>query len=298
MAEAVLSSQSAVELGAQESSGGTVSVEHETGVPLGYSSGYGTSSEVRTPKVQPRNKRSSNRSSCGPPSTRNSSFYPSSVFASPSHVHFQQHPLTGQMEPTRMRRRKGPFHYALERISLDTATRQQLIDANEFLPKGKYIEAIPCLESVLIGAKDLPDLQSQVWMHLGNAHVAVGNHKKASVCYYHHLTFCREKKDFSGMTIAECNLGIAYMKLGLLKLAGRCFLQYLENSQVLQDSPNIVRAYSNLGMLSKTLAIHGYQLGVREGDRARAQEVLKGHLRRAITYFEHHLEIIEHLGDL
>lgn len=71
----------------------------------------------------------------------------------------------------------------------------------------------------------LPELQGLVWMLLGTAHVAAGHFHEASVCYLHHLAFCRELGDFVGITRAECNLGIAYTKLGLVRLAGRCFLQ-------------------------------------------------------------------------
>lgn len=135
-------------------------------------------------------------------------------------------------------------------------------------------------------------------MLLGTAHVTVGHFKEASVCHLHHLAFCRELEDFASLTKAECNLGIAYTKLGLLKLAGRCFLQYLENSQQLQDQASVANALSNLGLLSKTLALHAYQAAMRDNQKAQAKETLHVHLRRAITYLEQHLEIVEELGDL
>ena len=62
-------------------------------------------------------------------------------------------------------------------------------------------------------------------MLLGTAHMAVGNSREASVCFLRHLEFCRELGDFAGITKAECNLGIAYTKLGQFRLAERCFLQ-------------------------------------------------------------------------
>ena len=301
MAELVVSNPHAVEIELQESP--RFSEDHETGAPWqGYSSGYATGSETRSPRTRHRIRRGS--ASRGSSQRGNAVWPPQAEFdlqASPDHGASQHHPLTGQLEPLQ-RRLPKPLLMTLRRVqSLDPTTRRQLTEADELLSQAKYAEAIPYLETGLMGANRHPELQSLLWTQLGNCQAAVGDYKKASVCHMHHLAFCRELQDFAGMTRAECNLGIAYMKLGLLKLAGRCFLQYLENSQLLQDEPNIASAYSNLGMLSKVLAIHSFQSAVKEdaeGDRTQAHEILKTHLSRAITYFEHHLEIVEQQGNL
>ena len=301
MAAFVDSNSHAIEqLGPQDSSGGGASVDQETGLPIGYhSSGYNTaSSEARTPNSQPKRMDCLPTLECASP-PRPVPLSPSdSAHPTPSHVRFEQHPQTGQMEQLR-RRRPKPLVEALKRTrELEPATRKRLAEADELLSKGKFAEAVPCLEAGLIGVRKHPKLQSLVWMCLGNAHAAVGRFKKASVCHMHYLAFCKELQDFKGMTKAECNLGIAYMKLGLLKLAGRCFLQFLENSRLLEDEMSVASAYSNLGMLSKALAEHSYQSAVKEGDKGRAVEALNTNMRRAITYFEHHLEIVEGFGDL
>ena len=292
MAELVVYNPHA-ELEALESSG--VSVEHETGVPVhGYSSGYATtSSENRTPKIRPKISRASGDSV--PQSERTAANE-----SSTAEIRFDHHPLTGQIEPPGfLRKQPRPLLTALKRLrNLDATTRKRLKGADEFIRKGKFADAIPCLEAGLVGADEHPRLQSLIWMLLGNTHVAMGQYKKASVCHMHHLAFCRELADFPGMTKAECNLGIAYMKLGLLKLAGRCFLQYMENSKMLQDEVSVASACSNLGMLSKTLATRSYQSAVREGDKTRAQENLTNNLQRAISYFEQHLEVVEGCADL
>ena len=105
--------------------------------------------------------------------------------------------------------------------SLPPSIRQRLEEADGCLQRGAYAEAVPSLEYALLGSKREPWLQSTVWRLLGNVHLSLGNYKNASVCYLHNLAFCRELSDLKGITGAECNLGIAYMKLGLLKLAGR-----------------------------------------------------------------------------
>lgn len=269
------------------------SVEQETGTRYPDSSGY---SSERTPKVKSKFIRPAQTDANNPSSQRTST---EETGSPPIHVHFQQHPLTGQIEPTESVRRPRPLLDTLKRIrGLDQATRKQLTDADDLLYKGKHAEAIPCLEAGLIGSNKHSHLQMLIWMQLGNAHITLGQYKKASVCHMHFLAFCRERKNFQGMTQAECNLGIAYMKLGLLKLAGRCFLQYLENSQQLKDDTSTASAYSNLGMLSKILAVRSYQSAMKEGDKARARESLRTNLRRSIAYFEHHLEIVEEYGDL
>lgn len=266
------------------------SAEHETGAPS--SSGYVTNSsgENRTPA-----RRQKTRSVRG-----GSASLSAHTSVSEPHNGFNHHSLTGQIEPPGLlRNHSRPLLDALKRTrNLDPTTRRQLTTAEEFIHKGNSTDAIPYLEAGLVGTKEHPSLQSVVLELLGNARVAMGQYKKASICYMHHLAFCRELTDFHGMTKAECNLGIAYMKLGLLKLAGRCFLQYMENSKMLQDEVGVASACSNLGLLSKTLAIRSYQSAMREGDRDGAQENLKAHLQRAIAYFEQHLEIVERCADM
>lgn len=179
---------------------------------------------------------------------------------------------------------------------LSTEVSKQLEEVDELLRRGKHAEAISCMELTLLTSNPHPPLQCLLWRLLGNAHLALGQYKKASICYLHHLAFCRELNDFEGVTKAECNLGISYMKLGMLKLAGRCFLQYLENSRVLQDNMGIAKALSNLGVLSKTLAARAYEAALR--DNSISKENADANLKRAIAYFEQHLEIVEQYRDL
>ncbi len=293
-------------------------VEQETGVPFGYSSGYvTTSSEARTPKNHPKTRISIRRVSSGGSSeegfSRTSSIglrsEPESTFSSPAHVHFQQHPSTGQLEQgpasapsmgmKRQRRRMGPLHTVIKHIrGLHEVTLEQLTSADDLLCNGKTAEAIPCLEASITGCSEHPQLQSLLWLFLGNAHMAVGQYKKASVCYTHHLAYCRELQDTPSMIMAECNLGIAYLKLGFLRLAGKCFVQFLVGSQELGDDIVTARAYSNLGLLSKMLATSSYRDHMKEQDRESAKTDLQSHLKKAIGYFEHHLEIVEHHGNL
>ncbi len=286
-------------------------VEHETGVPLGYSSGYGTnSSETRTPNVHPKAR--IRRVSSGSSSEESFSRGPSlrgereSALSSPGHVHFEQHPLTGQLEPGQaglppmgLKRRRGPLHTVIKREQgLDENTRRELTSADELLCYRRPLEAIPRLEAAIPGCTDHPRLQSLLWLYLGNAHMSVGQFKKASVCYVHHLAYCKELQDAPSATMAECNLGIAYLKQGFLRLAGKCFIQFLGGAQALQDHILVARAYGNLGMLSKMLAIHRYREHMKEPDQAGAKKALEGHLKQAIQYFEHHLEVVEHHEDL
>ena len=88
------------------------------------------------------------------------------------------------------------------------------------------------------------------------------------------------------------------MRLGLYKLAGRCFLQYLENCHLLQDDKGISVAYNNLGLLSKFLATESYVTGMKEEARVRAEEMLKSNLNRAVSYFEQHLGLEEQFGNV
>ena len=93
------------------------------------------------------------------------------------------------------------------------------------------------------------------------------------------------------------------MKQGLLKLAERCFLQYFENSKILQDEMSVAYACSNLGVLAKSMALQEYAM---TGGRSRSEKMknkklnerFKELLQKAIYYFEQHLEIVERYSDL
>ena len=228
-----------------------------------------------------------------------------SEFAAPS-VALQHHPLTGQLEPPLRRVKKLRIEelVALARRmrGLSEITRNQLAEADRCIHRGRNAEAIPCLEAALLGATDEPELQCLLWRLLGNAHLSLGHFKKASVCHMHQIAFCRELDDFGGMTMAECNLGITYLKQGLFKLAGRCFTQYLDNSRILRDDMGVSYACSNLGVLEKTMALQKYRSLERgyhsEEDKEQTMEDFKAHLRKAISYFEQHLEIVERAADL
>lgn len=288
---------------------GWIGVEHETGAPLGYSSGYGTnSSEARTPRTQPkaRTRRLSSRSSSEESFSREPSLRREPEFPSPGHVHFEQHPLTGQLEPgpsgptaMGLKRRRGRLHTVVKHVQgLDEAVRRQLMHADELLCNKRTAEAIPCLEASIPSCNDHPQLMSLLWLFLGNANMAVGQYKKASISYVHHLAYCKELQDVPNETMAECNLGIAYLKQGFLRLAGKCFIQFLGHAQAMGDDILTARAYGNLGILAKTLATKSWEHMGREQDKASAKRALEGHLRQAIQYFEHHLEIVEHHEDL
>ena len=184
-----------------------------------------------------------------------------------------------------------------------TEIQQRLADADRYIHRGMNASAIPLLENALMLVGEEPQLQCLLWRLLGNVHLSLSHFKKASVCHMHQLAFCRELDDFEGMTRAECNLGIAYMKLGLLKLAGRCFIQYLDNSKILQDEMGIAYACSNLGVLAKLMGIHEYlrvegDPRVSEEDKKEMMERFKDHIKKAISYFEQHLEIVERKSDL
>ena len=197
------------------------------------------------------------------------------------------------------RRKQRLFREALSSArSLDSATRRCLLSADEFVTRDDHTAAVQHLEAGLSGARGHSQLQSLVWALLADQHTAAGHFRKASVCLVHHLAFCREIGDFPGLTKAQCRLGIAYLKLGLLKLAGRCFLQYLGNCRLLNDGRGTALAYSNLGVLSKMLALRDHGAALAEGDRLRAKEAMRVHLRRSIAYFEHHLDLVERQEDM
>ena len=181
-------------------------------------------------------------------------------------------------------------------LGLRAEVSKQLEEIDGLLKRGKHVEAIYCIELALLTSSADSSLLTLLWRLLGNAHLSLSQYRKASICFLHHLAFCRELNDFEGITKAECNLGISYMKLGMLKLAGRCFLQYLENSRVLQDNMGIAKALSNLGVLSKTLAARAYEAARR--DNSISMENAEANLKRAIGYFEQHLEIVEQYGDV
>lgn len=216
----------------------------------------------------------------------------------------QLQPLTGQFEPPHTRQ---PKRLRVEELlataqrmhGLSEITRHQLAEADRYIHKGRNAEAVPCLEAAMLGATDEPDLQCLLWRLLGNAHLSLAHYKKASVCHMHQIAFCRELDDFAGMTKAECNLGIAYMKQGLLRLAERCFLQYLENSKILQDTMSVSFAFSNLGVLEKTMALQSYKsIELGHNDSEAQLGMFNSHMRKAISYFEQHLEIVERNIDL
>ena len=184
-----------------------------------------------------------------------------------------------------------------------TEIQERLAEADRYINRGKNAFAIPLLENALMLVGEEPQLQCLLWRLLGNAHLSLGHFKKASVCHMHQLAFCRELSDFEGMTRAECNLGIAYMKLGLLKLAGRCFVQYLDNSKIIQDEMGIAYACSNLGVLAKQVGVQEYLRGendprISAEEKRELIERFKDHVRKAISYFEQHLEIVERKSDL
>ena len=117
---------------------------------------------------------------------------------------------------------------------LDGKVKRWLIKADQHLKWAEFENAIPYLESAIVHTRVYPSLQLILWELLGNAQMALGRSKKASICHLHHLAYSRAQGDQRGVARAECNLGISYMQLGLFKLAGRCFLQYLKNCRSLQ----------------------------------------------------------------
>lgn len=223
------------------------------------------------------------------------------TFAEPHH---ELLPSTGRIESRVIRRSKlSELMSSIQNMGVSDAVRKYLSKADELIMQKKPLEAIPCLEAALLSTGDTPKLQCLLWRLLGNAHLVLGHYKKASVCHMHQLAFCRELDDFTGMTMAECNLGITYMKLGLFKLARRCFIQYLSNSRVLMDEMGVAYASSNLGVLSKVIAEEEYRKLPGEDRESKAKntagmESFTSHVKKAITYFEEHLEIVERISDL
>ena len=219
---------------------------------------------------------------------------------------FHHHPSTGQLEPRVIRRTRLADLSATvlkKAAKLSDALKSHLYEADRHIHSGNHSQAIPSLEEAIIAAKDNVRLQSVLWRLLGNVHLSLSHYRKSSVCHMHQLAFCRELDDFTGMTMAECNLGIAYMKQGLLKLAERCFLQYLENSKILQDDLSIAYACSNLGVLAKCMAINEYSKadGSNRAEKLKNKKVnlkFKDLVCKAIYYFEQHLEIVERYCDL
>lgn len=188
---------------------------------------------------------------------------------------------------------RTPLAVALETLGgLDEEVKRWLLKADRHLKWEEFESAIPFLESVIVRTQTLPRLQLVLWEFLGNAQLAVGKAKKASVCYLHHMAHCRAQGDYNGLTRAECNLGITYMQMGLLKLAGRCFLQYLKKCRSAQDQGGVECACSNLGMLSKSLALKNYRAAIERGDVEAAMACLGTCLRRAIIFFKQHLEVV------
>lgn len=181
---------------------------------------------------------------------------------------------------------------------LDVDVRRWIVKADQHLKWEEFENAIPYLESVIVRTPAYPRLQLVLWELLGNAQMAIGMSKKASICHLHHLAHCRSQGDLRGLSRAECNLGIAYMQMGLYKLAGRCFLQYLKHCRSLQDQCGIESACSNLGLLSKSLAIKNYKEASERGEEGVAMSALTACLRRAIIFFKQHLEIVLAHGDM
>lgn len=181
---------------------------------------------------------------------------------------------------------------------LDGDVRRWVIKADQHLKWEEFEYAIPFLESIIVRTPTYPRLQLLLWELLGNAQMATGMSKKASVCHMHHMAHCRSQGNLRGLTRAECNLGIAYMQMGLFKLAGRCFLQYLKNCRSLQDQCGVESACSNLGLLAKSLALKNYKEAMQRGEEGVALSALAACLRRAIIFFKQHLEIVQAHGDM
>ncbi len=170
--------------------------------------------------------------------------------------------------------------------------------ADRYLHRGQLVKAAQCLEQSISQSSEFPRLQALISMLLGGVYMQLKQHKKSSDNYLRYLAYCRKVQDFKGSTSMECKLGISYMKQGLLKLAARCFIQYLENSKLLHDDVGVAAACSNLGTVSKLLATKSYRAALKEGLREQARESLRTNLYRAVAYFEQHLDIMEHYGDL
>ena len=176
-----------------------------------------------------------------------------------------------------------------------TNERRCLARADALIRNGNNKEAIQHLEAALNDATDT-HLQKQIWRLLGNCHSSTRSHKKASVAYLHYLGMCRELGDFPGATRAYCCLGITFMHQGLYTLAGNCFLQHLDNSQIMKNKVAMASAYNNLGVLAKLLGKKGTDHAYRTGNMAAVNSVTS-QLHRAISYFAEHLLLVEQLYD-
>ena len=182
---------------------------------------------------------------------------------------------------------------------LDGEAKRWLLKADQYMKWEEFEKAIPFLEATVVHSEPFPRLQQILWELLGNAQMAVGMCKKASVCYLRHLAHSRALGDPRGVARAECNLGISYMQLDLLKLAGRSFMQYLSNSRRLGDAKGVESACSNLGLLSKALGVKRYKETLEQGGEVGgAMAHLGSCLRRAIIFFKQHLEVVQAHGDM
>ena len=170
-----------------------------------------------------------------------------------------------------------------------------LARADTLIRSGNNKEAIQHLEAALNDTTDI-HLQKQIWRLLGNCHSSARSYKKASVAYLHYLGMCRELGDFPGATRAYCCLGIAFMHQRLYTLAGNCFLQYLDNSQISRNTVAMASAYNNLGVLCKLLGKKGIDRAYHTGSMSTMDPVMS-RLHRAISYFGEHLMIVEELCD-
>lgn len=170
-----------------------------------------------------------------------------------------------------------------------------LARADALIRNGNNKAAIQHLEASLNDSSDA-HLQKQIWRLLGNCHSSTRSYKRASVAYLHYLGMCRELGDFPGATRAYCCLGIAFMNQGLYTLAGNCFLQHLDNSQIMNSKVAMASAYNNLGVLAKVLGKKGIERAYRTGNMTDMNTVAS-QLHRAISYFAEHLLLVEQLYD-
>lgn len=170
-----------------------------------------------------------------------------------------------------------------------------LARADALIRSGNNKDAIEHLEAALNDSSD-PHLQKQIWRLLGNCHSSVQSYKKASIAYLHYLGMCRELGDFPGATRSYCCLGISYMHQGLYTLAGNCFLQHLDNSQIMKNKVAMASAYNNLGVLTKLMGKKGIDRAYRTGNMTVMNSVTS-QLHRAVAYFAEHLQIVEQLND-
>jgi len=176
-----------------------------------------------------------------------------------------------------------------------TNSKKSLARADALIRSGNNKEAIQHLEAALNDSSD-SHLQKRIWRLLGNCHASTRSYKRASVAYLHYLAICRELGDFPGATRAYCCLGITYMHQGLYILAGNCFLQHLDNSQILKNKIATSSAYNNLGVLAKLLAKKGIDRAYHNGTLT-AMNPVTSQLHAAISYFTEHLLLVEQSYD-